>query len=207
MGRAALTTEDREAFRAAIREAATRRFAAHGEDGVTMRSLADDLGISPMTAYRYFKDREEIFEMVRLAAGEAFADAQERAFASESDPVRRLRAMGRAYVAFALAHPDQYRVMFQLERHGERDRSPAGAVMAKRTWKPMIAAVTAAIDAGELAGDPEEIAYACWASVHGLITLHLAGKLRRSLDVLVDPTIDLLLAGARATKTQRRKSR
>jgi len=201
MGRAALTTEDREAFRAAIREVATRRFAEHGEDGVTMRGLADELGISPMTAYRYFKDRDEIFAMVRLAAHDAFADAQERAFASESDPVRRLRAMGRAYVEFALAHPDQYRVMFQLERHGTRDTS------SKRAWKPMIAAVTAAIDSGALTGDPEELAYACWASVHGLATLHLAGKLRRPLDSLVEPTIDLLIAGARAARPQRKRTR
>ncbi len=201
MGRAALTSEDRSAFRGALREVATRRFAEHGEAGVTMRALADELGCSPMTPYRYVRDRDEVFTMVRVAAGEAFAEAQERAAASERDPVRRMRALGLAYVAFALAHPDQYRVMFQLERHGER----VGAEMAKldrRTWRPMHTAVTEAIASGELAGDAELLAHACWAAVHGLVTLHLAGKLR-DLAALVEPTLELLLAGARSTSRKK----
>src|SRR5262245_40761565 len=102
MGRSALTADDHAAFRAAMRDVATRRFAKLGEAGVTMRGLADDLGCSAMTPYRYFRDRDEIFAMVRVAAIEAFGEAQERAYATESDPVRRLAALGRAYVAYAI---------------------------------------------------------------------------------------------------------
>ena len=44
---------------------ATRRFAEEGFAGVTLRGLASDLGCSPMTPYRYFENKEEIFHSVR----------------------------------------------------------------------------------------------------------------------------------------------
>ena len=197
MGRTALTTKDRDTFRSAVRDAATKRFAQLGEAGVTMRGIAEDLGCSPMTPYSYVRDREEVFTMVRVAASEAFAVAQEAAYDSESDPIRRMRALGRAYAAFALAHPDQYRVMFQLELHGERD-AHAITKLDRRCWGPMHRACAAAVESGDVVGKPDELAHLCWGAIHGLVTLHLAGKLRfgRDLDSLIQPMMDLLLTGA-----------
>lgn len=205
MGRAALTSEDHAAFRQAMREVATRRFARHGEAGVTMRGLAEDLGCSPMTPYRYFRDKDEIFDMVRAAAMEAFAAAMERASAGERDPVRRLQAMGRAYAAHAVAHPDQYRVMFQLGHE-------AGAsvrTVELGAWLVMRNTVAEAVTRGQLAGDPDELAHICWAALHGLVSLHLAGKLRlgRDLDSLITPVVDHVIAGARHPRPSRRRSR
>jgi AcrR family transcriptional regulator len=208
MGRAALSAEDRTAFREAMREVATRRFAEHGEAGVTIRGLAEDLGCSPMTPYKYFADRDEIFTMVRLAAMDAFVAAQHTCDAIP-DPVERLRARGRAYVGFAIEHPDQYRVMFQLDRHGKREPAEI-AKQDRRTWGPLYDDIVAAVESGAFAGDPANLAHAFWAVVHGLVSLHLAGKLQRGRDLasLIEPTIDLLAAGARsAAKPTRRRTR
>jgi AcrR family transcriptional regulator len=208
MGRTALSAEDRTAFREAMREVATRRFAEHGEAGVTMRGLADELGCSPMTPYKYFADRDEIFTMVRLAAIDAFVAAQ-HACDRVADPVERLCARGRAYVEFALEHPDQYRVMFQLDRHGKREPAEI-AKQDRRTWGPLHDDITAAIASGDFAGDAAELAHAFWAVVHGLATLHLAGKLQRGRDLasLIEPTFELLVAGARsAANPPRRRTR
>lgn len=205
MGRAALSTEDRAAFRRSMREVATKRFAAHGERGVTMRGLADDLGVSPMTAYRYFADKDEIFDMVRAAAVETFVASQEQAFAAERDPIKRLRVLAHAYVDHALAEPDQYRVMFQLEQP-ERSSAQAAelAALERRSWLPMRTTVGEAVDSGALQGDPDELAHLCWATLHGLVSLHLASKLRsHTLAALVTPAIDRLIGAA----TPRRRSR
>jgi AcrR family transcriptional regulator len=197
MGRAALSETDHAAFRHAMRDAATRLFAKHGASGVTLRRLAKELGISPMTPYRYFRDKAEIFDMVRAAAIEGFAVAQERAFAKERDPLRRLHAMGRAYLGYGLAYPDQYRIMFQLEHRRGANRELAA--LDRRGWTPMRETVRACVDAGVFTGDPDELAHIYWAAMHGLVMLHLAGKLRLglSLEALVQPTIDLLIKGSR----------
>ncbi len=210
MGRAALTAEDHAAFRRAMRDVATRRFADHGERGVTMRGLAEDLGCSPMTPYRYFRDKDEILGVVRVAAFEAFAIAQELAFATERHPVRRLHVLARAYATHALAHADEYRVMFQLVQP-ERDSSDLGRVV-RRGWLPLRTTVDEAITAGAIAGDPDELAHVCWAALHGLVTLHLAGKLRlgRELEHLIVPMIDRLCgvrSSARKPTPPRKRSR
>jgi AcrR family transcriptional regulator len=207
MGRAQLSSEEHASFRAAMREVATRRFAAHGAAGVTMRGLAEDLGCSPMTPYRYFRDKDEIIAMVRHAALEAFVEAQERATRDLADPMARLRASARAYAAFAVAQPDQYRIMFQLTREPSA-MARATAALDLRGWLPMRDALADAIAGGELAGDPDEIAHVCWAAIHGLVSLHLAHKLRlgRDLASLVEPMIELILAGARPP-TRKRASR
>ncbi|MBC7978874.1 MAG: WHG domain-containing protein [Myxococcales bacterium] len=80
-------------------------------------------------------------------------------------------------------------------------------------WLPMRNTVAEAVTRGVLAGDPNELAHIYWAGLHGLVSLHLAGKLRigRSLDSLIGPVIDHLIAGARVSRptrpSPRRKSR
>jgi len=52
-------------------------FAEHGPEAVTMRQLAAELGCSPMTPYRYFRDKDEILAAVRASAFDRFSDALE----------------------------------------------------------------------------------------------------------------------------------
>ena len=52
----ALSPADVESFRTRLCDVAEKLFAAHGPDGVTLREMADALGVSSMTPYRYFKD-------------------------------------------------------------------------------------------------------------------------------------------------------
>jgi WHG domain-containing protein len=58
-----------------------------------------------------------------------------------------------------------------------------------------------------LAGDPLTLAHQYWAGLHGLVSLHLAGKLGlgRSARELLDPLLDALLDGARKNPRTRRK--
>ena len=72
MPRAALTEGEIESFRERICQAAARLFAENGYEAVTLRAIAAELGCSPMTPYRYFANKEEIFRAVRLAGFEDF---------------------------------------------------------------------------------------------------------------------------------------
>ncbi len=193
MPRAALSQDRIDAFRDALCEAATRLFAEHGYQGVTLRALARDLGCSPMTPYRYFANKAAIFDTVRAAAASRFADAIENAANAHDTHPARLRALCRAYVDFALAEPHAYRIVFELDRSQQPD--PIGGDEA-RGWLVMKGAVAAAIADGVLEGDPEIVAHLLWSGVHGLVALHLAGMLALGLDLepLVAAFIDRELA-------------
>ena len=140
---------------------------------------------------------------MRADAFNRFADALEAAFASGGDAFARARAVGRAYLDFALQNPNAYRLMFdmsppdeakhlELRRAGER----AGETVTRHV-KDLAAA-------GIVHGDPRLIGNALWAASHGVIVLHLAGRLPQGMDVydLYFETMRLTFRGARTPATR-----
>lgn len=116
MARNALTDAELDDFRNLICEVATRIFAEKGYRAVTMRAIAAEIRCSPMKPYRYFKNKEAIFEQVRRSTYRSLTDAAGRAVAGITDPVASLAAFGEVYICFALEKPDIYRILFELPR-------------------------------------------------------------------------------------------
>lgn len=198
MPRVALHADEIAAFRRRLTDAATRLFAAKGYDGVTMRAVADQLGVSAMTPYRYVAGKDELFALVRAEAFRRFADRLEGSLRSGAplDPIDRLYRLKQAYIAFALDEADAYRIMFELRQPDDAVRSPELTRESRRAFATLHDAVRDAVDAGVLAGDPLSLAQLLWASTHGLVSLHLAGRLTaRSLEYLAP--MDHELAGFR----------
>ena len=72
-----LSPDDIATFQNRLCDAAEHLFAARGPEAVTMRELASALGVSPMTPYRYFKDKDAILAAVRTRAFNRHAEAQD----------------------------------------------------------------------------------------------------------------------------------
>jgi len=171
-----LTTADLADFRGKLIAAATRIFAAKGREGFTMREVAAELGVSAMTPYRYFKDKEEILAAVRANAFDRFAQALEQAFAKERTALARSAAVGEAYMRFAFSEPASYRLMFDMSQPDE-SRYPDLVRASARARLTMTDHVRGLVESGALAGDPVLIGHVFWAALHGAVVLQLAGKL------------------------------
>ncbi len=171
-----LTEEDVAGFRDRLCEAAGRIFIERGRDGFNMRELAARLGVSAMTPYRYFKDKDEILAAVRARAFERFADKLEEALAGPGSPQDKSAAVGGAYVKFALEESQAYRLMFDLSQPRE-DNFPDLAAASRRARATMTGYVRLLVEAGVYEGDPVLIGHVMWAALHGAVVLHLAGKL------------------------------
>ena len=172
-----LSEADVADFRERLCEAAERLFAEKGLDGVTMRQLAAELGVSPMTPYRYFRDKEDILAAVRAGGFNRFAEALEIAREKTPGDARaKSAAVGEAYLDFALQHPNTYKLMFDLNQPHEADY-PELVEAADRARATMTAYVEDLLAEGDLAGDPEQIGTMFWAAAHGAVVLELAGKL------------------------------
>jgi len=172
-----LSASEVDAFRARLCAVAQHRFAASGRDGVSMRQLADALGCSPMTPYRYFRNKDEILAAVRTAAFHRFAAALEKAVRkTRGDLQAQGRAVSETYIRFALSEPEAYRLMFDLSQP-HPDRYPELVRASARARHLMSAALEKLVQAGVFHGDPQLLGYVFWATMHGLIVLHLAGKL------------------------------
>jgi AcrR family transcriptional regulator len=171
-----LTDTDVADFRDRLCEAAERLFAERGPDAVTMRQLASDLGVSPMTPYRYFQDKEDILAAVRANGFNRFAEALETARESAAGARARGSAVGEAYVQFALDHPHSYKLMFDFNQpHVEK--YPELVAAGQRAQKTMTGYIEDALKEGLMAGDPQQIGLMFWAAIHGAVILDLAGML------------------------------
>lgn len=156
-----------EATRRAILDAATQLLASAGEEGLSIRELCQKAGVTPPTVYHHFGDKAALVDRV---VDECFA-AFDVAFDDRtppSDPVARLRWGFDAYVAYGVAHPVHYRLMFQ---RSEGRPTPAGLASYDRLRR-MVRAVD---DAGRLLAPLEDAAAAIWSSVHGVTSLVIAG--------------------------------
>jgi AcrR family transcriptional regulator len=171
-----LSESDVTDFRERLCEAAEKLFAEKGPDAVTMRQLAAALGVSPMTPYRYFQDKEDILAAVRTNGFNRFAQALEQAYASVEGARAKGAAVGDAYINFALEHPATYKLMFDLNQPHE-DKYPELVAAGQRARKTQTDYVRSLVADGVLAGDPDEIGRMFWAAAHGAVGLELTGKL------------------------------
>jgi AcrR family transcriptional regulator len=177
-----LTDEALAEFRERLIDAAERLFAAHGLEAVTMRQLAAALGVSPMTPYRYFEDKEAILAAVRARAFGRHAAALEAAYETAAhDPISASAAVGQAYVDFAFAHPEAYKLMFDIFQPNEA-RYPELVAAGDRSRRTMTRHLEALAAAGEIEGDPGLIGHMFWSALHGPIMLAFSGKLMAGYD-------------------------
>jgi AcrR family transcriptional regulator len=141
-----------------------------------MRQLAAELGVSPMTPYRYFEDKNDILAAVRANGFNRFAESLERARAGATGARARGAAVGEAYVTFALGHPHSYKLMFDFNQpHVEQ--YPELVAAGQRAQKTMTGYIEDALAEGLMKGDPAQIGLMFWAAIHGAVILELAGML------------------------------
>ena len=150
-GSGALSPRARE-----ITDAALELLEAEGPEGLSMRRLADRLGIRAPSIYKHLPGKEALEAAVISLGFELQADAFEAAREGTDDA---LTALARAYRAFAQEHPHLYRLM--TERELNRALLTPGA--EERAALPVYEAV----------GCDRDLARATWAFAHGMTILEL----------------------------------
>ncbi len=132
-------------------------------EALSLRSLAEAVGVSHAAPAHHFADKEALLDAVRTEAWRRFADAL------EAGGARGLKGTGEAYVGFALDHPRQVQLMFRLADH-----PPPPELLEQAGWAWALLAGGVERELGPAAADPSEVhamALAAWAMVHGLATL------------------------------------
>lgn len=103
---------ERDELRLQILDAVSRLHQGGGYGAVTMRSVAKEVGVSAMSLYRYFPNKAALLEQVWLGVLDAALDAIHAASVAQEGPVLRLRRLYASYISFWLAHPQDFRLLF-----------------------------------------------------------------------------------------------
>lgn len=170
-------SKDKAASADRILASARKLFQKHGYETVSMRQIAKAARCTPGALYVHFPDKLRLFVAMMDEDFGLFASGM-RACGAIVDPVERLRAIGQAYVRFALEHPHHYRMMFMTQtppidvsessiQHGNPDQD--GYAFLRAT-------VTDCIKQGRFLpqyNDVEMVTQTCWASAHGFVSLYI----------------------------------
>jgi len=159
-----------------ILKAALALFEKEGPDAVSMRRVADAVGITPMAIYRHFPNREALLKQIAdnsfQSVASAWAPPPKRA-----DVLQRLYKVMEHYLEYALTHPHLFDYAFSVRRDDAR-RFPEDF---RDRQSPTLTVVADALAEGMREGvlrkdDPWDLAMTLWAHAHGLVALYRAGR-------------------------------
>jgi AcrR family transcriptional regulator len=170
---------EKDDLRRRILDAAAALFLEHGYEGLSMRQIAERIGYSATTIYRYYEDKDDLLFAIVHDGFLRFGRQLAKAAQSSDDPRERLAALGRAYIEFGLRNPVYYRMMFMQRSDFLFDSRAERKEPMIDSFGVLREAVEQAMQSGVLRpGDPETTGTVIWAVVHGITSLALAGAKR-----------------------------
>jgi AcrR family transcriptional regulator len=153
-------------------ECTIEMLATRPRESVTVRALATAAGTSATAVYSLFGGKDGLIGEVRnRAVAGLFQELS--AVSTSEDPLADLYALASAYRRWGREHSHLYTVLFG----GVQSFDPSGAVGTSDPIRPLLAAIDRALTESVLAGEATFIALSIWVTLHGFVTLELAGAL------------------------------
>ncbi len=146
-------------------------------EAVSIRAVADAVGVTPPSIYRHFADKNDLIFEVCARHFTALETHIGRACEGIDDPVESLAALGRAYVEFGLANPEPYRIMFMTRADVTPDEYQGAALAQSAAFDKLMHCVQDCIDAGRIKPqytDAYRLSLGFWARVHGITSLRVS---------------------------------
>jgi len=169
-----------------ILDAAQRLLIETGsEEAVSIRRIAEAVGVTPPSIYLHFADKDELIFAVCERQFEALDRVVEEAVVGIDDPIGELFARGKAYVRFGLEHPEEYRILFMRVGSHAPGAEDETRIRRASAFDHLVGAVARCVEAGALTkgSEPFSLALELWSVVHGLTSLVISQPMFFSPDV------------------------
>lgn len=143
-----------------------------GSKAVSIRSVAERVGVTPPSIYLHFADKDALLNAVTARYYEQLDEHLQRARVGQPTTLDVFLAQGLAYVRFATQTPEMYRIAAMAEGNAASD---VDAVLASSAFVHLLGTVRELMNQGIFAeGDPTVIALDLWTAAHGVAALLIA---------------------------------
>ncbi|MEM9256775.1 MAG: TetR/AcrR family transcriptional regulator [Pseudomonadota bacterium] len=169
-----------------------------GEQGLSFRKLAANLGVSRTAPYNHFENKDGLLAAVAEDGFRLFNDTMQatRARYKNSDGLSLTRAMVKSYVDFARDNQEYYNLMYGRQTWRSGEPAPEVAKVARATLRSDIDLLRGAQSRGLIAEDVDVVQYAqmYWGTLHGISRLIIDGVYTKTASVskLCDSTAQML---------------
>lgn len=174
-------SNDASGLESQLLRTAAQIIAADGVDALSMRNLGKAAGVSRTAAYYYFPDKAALVARVGEDGFDRLGQAVLSAGMREPVGIAQITAGFAAYLDFAIAEPDLYRVMFSdvLDRPLVDEQDTLGAFSSGNARR-LFALLQAAAGPSPDEIDPQALASAhmLWAFAHGIAMLAIGNHLK-----------------------------
>lgn len=178
-------------LRTALLAEAERMLREYGTEGLSLRDLARQIGVSHAAPRRHFADRQALLDALAEAGFTRLADEVCTAIEESGQDYRaRLLAGATAYLRFATRDGALLDLMFSVKNDGRHSAPPEGAT---RLFTAIGDLIVQGQQAGALpSGDPGRLSLLLGATLQGIATLVTSGRIpAESADALVDDAVTL----------------
>lgn len=120
----------------AIRAQARALLVSDGPQAVTLRAIAREMGITAPALYRYYASREDLVEHLRTDVCDDLARelAEDLTALSEDDRIGQVMAVCRGFRRWALAHPQEFALVFASPSEASANCPAGGQDVAKDSF-------------------------------------------------------------------------
>lgn len=157
-------------------QAAEEILVEEGADGLSARKIAARIGYTVGTLYLVFRNLDDLILQVNLRTLEALHAEAVRTVQTDRPPAEGIRALGRAYIEFAMRNTRRWSLIFE-HRLPEGQALPDAHHQRIRAMFGLMGTLLGELRPGLDTDGAGEAAHALWGGVHGICVLALTGKL------------------------------
>ena len=176
---------------AALVDCGMRLLESGDAESLSLRAVAREAGVSATAVYRHFADKAALLRALAREGLDQLAQNQRNAMMHAGGGAAGLDASGAAYVRFAVARPQLFRMIMSniaVANGDVIDQTAAAPERVSGAMRQLRDAIAALAPAGTSAEEVRIIAARSWAQVHGLAMLILDGQLPAD-DALIDAVV------------------
>ncbi len=166
-----------------------------GTEGLSLRALAEQVGVSHSASYRHFQNKNDLLQALAEEGFRIFHEYLERPLQSKDKTAQeRFIEQGLQYIRFAKNHREHFQFMWSAD--AQRVKSEGLKTEAERSFQALLTATEEWKAEQNLRWDSTEIALQAWIQVHGTATLLLSNQfqdnplddefVRRSLERMLE---------------------